>query len=216
MTHFRFRRGSRRRGRTETGFEDRQIPNHFIRVQRGEALNDLGVGEVQQQLPRMLGAKHSLGEKRVERRFVALTGRQRLQAGVILRPVGTDRFRIGDRLIRAGHEAWVGGFGFIETLGKLGRVLLQRFPLGLVGRALLLGLSFLPQFVSTSQGDVEWQLGLLGLLFTAQAVALFGLLGWFSGSVGGWLNRRPGVGRWLDWLAGTVFIGLGARMIVAR
>ena len=53
-------------------------------------------------------------------------------------------------------------------------------------------------------------------VFTAQAALLFGLLGWFSGSVGAWLNRRPSAGRWLDRLAGTVFIGLGVRMITAR
>jgi threonine/homoserine/homoserine lactone efflux protein len=63
---------------------------------------------------------------------------------------------------------------------------------------------------------MEWQLGLLGLLFTAQAVVLFGLLGYFSGSIGVWLNRKPSVGLWLDRLAGMVFIGLGLRMIVVR
>lgn len=77
-------------------------------------------------------------------------------------------------------------------------------------------LAFLPQFVVARQGAVPLQLGLLGLIFTAQAALLFGLLGWFSGSVGAWLNRRPAVGPWLDRLAGTVFVGLGLRMIVAR
>jgi len=45
---------------------------------------------------------------------------------------------------------------------------------------------------------------------------LFGLLGYFSGSVGAWLNRRPTAGQWLDRLAGTVFIGLGLRMMASR
>jgi threonine/homoserine/homoserine lactone efflux protein len=34
--------------------------------------------------------------------------------------------------------------------------------------------------------------------------------------VGGWLNHRPHTGLWLDRVAGTVFIGLGLRMVMAR
>jgi len=128
----------------------------------------------------------------------------------------------GAYLVWMGVQAWrhagavrVGGDATDAT------PLRQLFVKGLIANAInpkvvLFFLSFLPQFVVASQGEVAWQLGLLGLLFTAQAVLLFGLLGWFSGSVGAWLNRRPGVGRWLDRLAGTVFIGLGVRMIAAR
>lgn len=95
------------------------------------------------------------------------------------------------------------------------------FAKGLVANAInpkvvLFFLSFLPQFVVPSQGHVELQLGLLGLLFTAQAAALFALLGYFAGAIGGWLTRRPRAGLWLDRIAGTVFVGLGLRMIVAR
>lgn len=101
-----------------------------------------------------------------------------------------------------------------QTLGRY-------FAKGLVANAInpkvvLFFLSFLPQFVDASRGGMEWQLGLLGLLFTAQAAVLFGLLGYFSGSIGVWLNRKPSVGQWLDRLAGTVFIGLGLRMVVTR
>ena len=97
----------------------------------------------------------------------------------------------------------------------------RTFSKGLVANAInpkvvLFFLSFLPQFVDVSRGSMELQLGLLGLLFTAQAAVLFGLLGYFSGSVGGWINRKPQVGKWLDRLAGTVFIALGVRMIVVR
>lgn len=77
-------------------------------------------------------------------------------------------------------------------------------------------LSFLPQFVAAGRGDANLQTALLGLAFTAQAAVLFGLLGWFSGSVGAWLNRRPRAGMWLDRCAGVVFIALGLRLIVAR
>ncbi|HEY8877262.1 MAG TPA: LysE family translocator [Roseateles sp.] len=128
----------------------------------------------------------------------------------------------GAYLVWMGVQAWRhAGALRVGTAAGDGASLRQLFVKGLIANAInpkvvLFFLSFLPQFVVASQGRVEWQLGLLGLLFTAQAALLFGLLGYFSGGVGAWLNRRPSVGQWLDRLAGTVFIGLGARMMVAR
>jgi threonine/homoserine/homoserine lactone efflux protein len=77
-------------------------------------------------------------------------------------------------------------------------------------------LSFLPQFVAAQRGDANLQTLFLGLVFTAQAAVLFGLLGFFSGSVGAWLQRRPRAGMWLDRVAGVIFIALGLRLIVSR
>jgi len=77
-------------------------------------------------------------------------------------------------------------------------------------------LSFLPQFVVAERGDAGWQTAQLGLLFTAQAVVLFGLLGYFSGAVGAWINRTPSAGKWMDRVAGMIFVGLGLRLIIAR
>ena len=92
---------------------------------------------------------------------------------------------------------------------------------GLVANAInpkvvLFFLSFLPQFVVASRGDANWQIAWLGLIFTAQAALIFGLLGYFSGTIGQWLNRTPRAGMWLDRVAGLVFVGLGLRLIVAR
>jgi threonine/homoserine/homoserine lactone efflux protein len=77
-------------------------------------------------------------------------------------------------------------------------------------------LSFLPQFVAAQRGDANLQTLFLGLAFTAQAAVLFGLLGFFSGSVGAWLQRRPRAGMWLDRVAGVIFIALGLRLIISR
>ena len=101
-----------------------------------------------------------------------------------------------------------------ESLGKL-------FAKGLFANAInpkvvLFFLSFLPQFVVAERGDVSWQTAQLGLLFTAQGVLVFGLLGYFSGTVGAWINRHPGAGMWMDRVAGAIFVGLGLRLIVAR
>ena len=75
-------------------------------------------------------------------------------------------------------------------------------------------LAFLPQFVVAEQGDTPWQIAQLGLIFTLQAAMLFGLLGLFSGHVGRWLNRNASAGLWLDRIAGAVFVGLGAKLII--
>ncbi|WP_288380276.1 LysE family translocator [uncultured Massilia sp.] len=83
-------------------------------------------------------------------------------------------------------------------------------------KVVLFFLSFLPQFVVASRGDANWQIAWLGLIFTAQAALIFGLLGYFSGSIGQWLNRTPRAGMWLDRIAGAIFVGLGLRLIVAR
>jgi threonine/homoserine/homoserine lactone efflux protein len=83
-------------------------------------------------------------------------------------------------------------------------------------KVILFFLSFLPQFVVPAQGSASMQMALLGILFTAQAAVLFGLLGYFSGTVGQWLRGRPGVGTLLDRAAGVVFVALGVRLLVER
>ena len=83
-------------------------------------------------------------------------------------------------------------------------------------KVVLFFLSFLPQFVIASRGDVAWQIAALGVTFTAQAAVLFGLLGYFSGAIGQWLKARPRAGVILDRLAGVVFVGLGVRLLVSR
>jgi len=83
-------------------------------------------------------------------------------------------------------------------------------------KVVLFFLSFLPQFVVAGNGSVGAQVAQLGLTFTLQAALLFGLLGYFSGALGQWLNRRPKAGVILDRVAGTVFIGLGLKIMLTR
>ncbi len=77
-------------------------------------------------------------------------------------------------------------------------------------------LAFLPQFVDAGRTDAAAQMLQLGVIFTLQAAVLFGLLGYFAGAAGQLLQRRPRMGLWLDRLAGTIFVGLGLRLIVDR
>jgi threonine/homoserine/homoserine lactone efflux protein len=97
----------------------------------------------------------------------------------------------------------------------------QLFGKGLLANAInpkvaMFFLAFLPQFVSSEQGDVPWQLAQLGAVFTMQAALLFGGLGYFAGQVGRWLNRNDSAGRWLDRMAGTVMVALGVKLIIGR
>lgn len=122
---------------------------------------------------------------------------------------------LGIQALRSSGVARVGGASTsTEPLRTL--FLKGMFANAINPKVVLFFLSFLPQFVVPAQGGVGLQLGVLGLVFTAQAVVLFGLLGFFAGSIGAWLNRRPRAGLWLDRLAGTVFVGLGLKMAVGR
>ena len=96
---------------------------------------------------------------------------------------------------------------------------LQLFGKGLFANAInpkvvMFFLAFLPQFVVAGRGDAPWQIAQLGLVFTLQAAVLFGLLGYFAGHVGRWLNRNDRAGLWLDRIAGAVFLSLGLKLII--
>jgi threonine/homoserine/homoserine lactone efflux protein len=113
------------------------------------------------------------------------------------------------------------GTGQLPARAAANKSVRSLFLQGLIANAInpkvvLFFLSFLPQFVNEAQGHVEWQLGLLGVLFSLQAAILFGVLGYFSGAIGAWLSHRPAAGRWLDRAAGAIFVALGLRMLISR
>ncbi len=109
----------------------------------------------------------------------------------------------------------------VTETGGANDSLARLFTRGMLANAInpkvvLFFLSFLPQFVIAEHGHIAWQTAQLGLVFTVQAALLFALLGYFSGSVGQWLQRHGRAGVWLDRLAGTIFVALGMRLIAAR
>jgi threonine/homoserine/homoserine lactone efflux protein len=114
---------------------------------------------------------------------------------------------------RGGARAADAGAGHVTVQGLFLRGV---FANAINPKVVLFFLSFLPQFVVPAQGSVAGQMAALGVAFTLQAALLFGLLGWFAGSVGQWFERKPRAGLWLDRLAGAIFVGLGLRLIVAR
>lgn len=77
-------------------------------------------------------------------------------------------------------------------------------------------LAFLPQFVTPGGGSAAVQMLVLGALFMAQAVLLFGAVAWLSGSVGRVLLTRPSVSRAFHLLSGAVLAFLGVRIALAE
>lgn len=127
----------------------------------------------------------------------------------------------GAWLIWLGIQAWRSRGGARAAAGLAVDSSWRLFGKGLLANAInpkvvLFFLAFLPQFVLPQAGHAGWQTAQLGLLFTLQACVVFATLGYFSGAVGQWINRRPRAGLWLDRIAGTIFIALGLRLLVSR
>lgn len=73
-------------------------------------------------------------------------------------------------------------------------------------------LAFLPQFVSPTTPGIPLQMLLLGLIFMAQALVIFCLIGYFSGSIGTFILARPRTAKFFDWLTAGIFASLGVRL----
>jgi len=77
-------------------------------------------------------------------------------------------------------------------------------------------LAFLPQFVSPDTPHFSLQMLMLGGIFMAQAVVIFSLIGFFSGSIGSFILGRPRIAKHFDWLTAGVFASLGVRLALAK
>lgn len=77
-------------------------------------------------------------------------------------------------------------------------------------------LAFLPQFVPTDADYFALQMLLLGFIFMFQAVLIFTLIGFFSGSIGNFILARPGIARRFDWLTAGVFTSLGIKLALTE
>jgi threonine/homoserine/homoserine lactone efflux protein len=72
-------------------------------------------------------------------------------------------------------------------------------------------LAFLPQFVDPRHGPVA-QLATLGLVFVGMSAVYTALLALTAGSIGQWLKRHRGIGRWQGRVVGTIYLALGVRL----
>jgi len=77
-------------------------------------------------------------------------------------------------------------------------------------------LAFLPQFVTPDTAYFPFWMLLLGFIFMVQAIVIFSLIGYFSGSIGSFILARPRIARYFDYLTAGVFASLGIRLALAE
>jgi threonine/homoserine/homoserine lactone efflux protein len=77
-------------------------------------------------------------------------------------------------------------------------------------------LAFLPQFVDPGAGSIVLQTLLLGLIVTASALPCDLLIAHSAGRIAALMRRQPLWMRLQNYLSGTILIGLGAAMALAR
>lgn len=77
-------------------------------------------------------------------------------------------------------------------------------------------LAFLPQFVDKGGPDVTSQMVILGLTFAGFGLCFLLAVGYSSGTIGGWLTRRPHFGQFLQRFAAGILIALGIRLALTE
>jgi len=77
-------------------------------------------------------------------------------------------------------------------------------------------LAFLPQFVNPKTGLVALQIIVMGLIFDVGGTLVNLAVALAAGRMGDRLRRSTRAARVQKWFAGTVFVGLGARLALAR
>lgn len=81
-------------------------------------------------------------------------------------------------------------------------------------KVLLFFLAFLPQFADPQAGQLSLQLVLLGLLFIASALLVFGLIALLAGHLRSWLSRHGNADQLLQQLAVIVYVLLALRLLL--
>ena len=124
------------------------------------------------------------------------------------------------RLAGAGYLLWLGaaalraawrGGGTLRPAAPARRAFRDGFLTNLTNpKVILFFLAFLPQFVDPGRAPVWVQMALLGPLVPLMSLPPYGLL---IAGAGRAAERLAAHARWLDALAGTLFLGLGLRLL---
>lgn len=83
-------------------------------------------------------------------------------------------------------------------------------------KAIITFMAFLPQFITPGEGNTSFQIFLLGGLLALLAMIWFGIVGYFAGYFGLWLSGKENFRIIIKWISGTVLLGLGIRLAVAK
>ncbi|NKC32183.1 LysE family translocator [Falsiroseomonas selenitidurans] len=124
------------------------------------------------------------------------------------------------RLAGAGYLIWLGlgalraawrGGGALRPAAPARAAFRQGFLTNLTNpKVILFFLAFLPQFVDPARGPAWLQMVLMGPLVPLMSLPAYGLLIAGAGHAAARLGRQA---RWLEGLAGAIFLGLGLRLL---
>jgi len=93
---------------------------------------------------------------------------------------------------------------------SLGRIFYQGAITNILNpKVALFFMSFLPQFVDPSHGSAALQILILAGVFNFTGTTVNIMVGLLCGSMGAWLERRPGFWRWQRRVSGSMLVLLG-------
>ncbi len=109
------------------------------------------------------------------------------------------------------RAAWKGG-GVMKPASPARAAFRDGFVTNLTNaKVILFFMAFLPQFVDPARGPAWLQMAILGPLVPLMALPAYGLLIAGADRAAARLSRAA---RWLEGLAGLIFLGLGVRLLV--
>lgn len=120
-----------------------------------------------------------------------------------------------------GIRMWLEPSSLIEGKTKGSVSPLQAFTQGVLTditnpKTALFFSAFLPQFIHPERGNVTTQFVVLGLLTVLVLIIYAVSLALLADSVRGWIMRNPGFVVWQSRIVGTVFVGFGVRLALAK
>lgn len=77
-------------------------------------------------------------------------------------------------------------------------------------------LAFLPQFADPAKGSLSWQLALLGCVFIAATIIVFGAISILAGTLGEKFRESAFAQKVLNRAAGAIFTGLALKLALAQ
>lgn len=124
-------------------------------------------------------------------------------------------------LIYLGVKSWLGKSSF-DLQPATERVSSQAlFWQGMLSNVLnpkiaIFFLSFLPQFIDKGNSNISLQMVVLGFTFALFGLCFLTFVGYFAGSIGAWLSRKPQYTKTFRWITGSILISLGSHLALAE
>lgn len=77
-------------------------------------------------------------------------------------------------------------------------------------------LAFLPQFANPKRGSLTLQIMILGGVFIISTLLVFGNIAILAGTLGEWLNRSARTQKIINWIAGSIFVGIALKLLTTQ